>query len=98
MRHRLEYLIVRALIAIVGVTPGPIVRAAGTMLGLAFYTLDGAHRRIAQRNLATAFPSRPAANQLPVVTVPALSVNPPKPPPGFPSHSSCVTLTTPPST
>ena len=59
MRHRLEYLIVRALIAIVRVTPGGAVRAAGTLLGLAFYTLDGAHRRIAQRNLATAFPSRP---------------------------------------
>ena len=58
MRHRLEYLVVRALIAVVRVTPAVIVRAAGTLLGLAFYTLDGAHRRIAQRNLATAFPSR----------------------------------------
>jgi Kdo2-lipid IVA lauroyltransferase/acyltransferase len=58
MRHRLEYLIVRALIAIVRVTPAVIVRGAGTVLGLAFYTLDGAHRRIAQRNLETAFPSR----------------------------------------
>jgi Kdo2-lipid IVA lauroyltransferase/acyltransferase len=58
MRHRLEYLIVRALIAVVRVTPAAIVRGAGTFLGLAFYTLDGAHRRIAQRNLATAFPSR----------------------------------------
>jgi len=63
MRHRLEYWIVRSLIAIVRVTPGPLVRAAGTMLGLAFYTLDGAHRRIAQRNLATAFPSRPEAER-----------------------------------
>ena len=59
MRHRLEYLIVRALIAVVRVTPAVVVRAAGTVLGLAFYTIDGAHRRIAQRNLATAFPSRP---------------------------------------
>ena len=58
MRHRLEYLIVRAAIGVVRVTPGFIVRGAGTFLGLAFYTLDGAHRRIAQRNLATAFPSR----------------------------------------
>ncbi len=60
MRHRFEYLIVRTLIAIVRVTPAVIVRGGGTVLGLAFYALDGAHRRIAQRNLATAFPSRPA--------------------------------------
>ena len=42
---------------------GRCVRGAGTLLGLAFYTLDGAHRRIAQRNLATAFPSRPEAER-----------------------------------
>jgi len=59
MRHRLEYLIVRALIGIVRVTPGAIVRGVGTLLGMAFYALDAPHRRIAQRNLATAFPSRP---------------------------------------
>jgi KDO2-lipid IV(A) lauroyltransferase len=63
MRHRLEYLIVRALVAIVRVTPGPIVRGVGTLLGLAFYTIDGAHRRTAQRNLETAFPSRPDAER-----------------------------------
>jgi KDO2-lipid IV(A) lauroyltransferase len=63
MRHRLEYLIVRALIAIVRVTPGVIVRAAGTALGLAFYTIDRPHRRIAERNLARAFPSRPEAER-----------------------------------
>jgi KDO2-lipid IV(A) lauroyltransferase len=63
MRHRLEYLIVRALIAVVRVTPAAVVRGVGTLLGLAFYTIDGAHRRIAQRNLATAFPSRPQAER-----------------------------------
>ena len=63
MRHRLEYLIVRALVAIVRVTPGVIVRAAGTVLGLAFYTIDRAHRRIAERNLATAFPARSPAER-----------------------------------
>jgi len=63
MRHRLEYVIVRALIAIVRVTPGPIVRGVGTVLGLAFYTIDFAHRRIALQNLATAFPSRPDAER-----------------------------------
>ena len=60
MRHRIEYLLVRVLIAVIRVTPGPLVRAGGTFVGLAFYTLDRAHRRIAQRNLAAAFPARPA--------------------------------------
>ena len=63
MRHRLEYVMVRALIAIVRVTPGVLVRGAGTVLGLAVYTVDGAHRRIAERNLATAFPARPEAER-----------------------------------
>src|SRR5439155_1145246 len=60
MRHRLEYAAVRALIVAVRVMPIRLVRACGTALGLAFYTLDGAHRRIAHRNLAAAFPARPA--------------------------------------
>ena len=63
MKHRLEYVIVRALIAIVSVTPDVLVRACGTALGLAFYTIDRAHRRIAERNLAAAFPARPAAER-----------------------------------
>jgi lauroyl/myristoyl acyltransferase len=65
MRHRLEYLIVRALVAIVRVTPGVIVRGAGTVLGLAFYTIDRAHWRIAERNLATAFPAVRQPNAAP---------------------------------
>jgi KDO2-lipid IV(A) lauroyltransferase len=60
MRHRFEYLAVRMLVAILRVTPDAVVRAGGTLLGLAFYTVDRAHRRIAERNLAAAFPSRPA--------------------------------------
>ena len=58
MRHRLEYVIVRVLIALVRVMPGPLMRAGGTILGLALYAIDRGHRRIAQRNLATAFPTR----------------------------------------
>jgi KDO2-lipid IV(A) lauroyltransferase len=38
--------------------PGPLVRGCGAALGLAFYTFDGAHRRIAKSNLAEAFPVR----------------------------------------
>lgn len=60
MRHRLEYLIVSWLIRAVRLMPDRLVRALGSALGLAFYTFDRAHRRIAERNLATAFPSRPA--------------------------------------
>jgi KDO2-lipid IV(A) lauroyltransferase len=63
MRHRLEYLIVRVLIAIIRVTPPFLVRASGTLIGWAFYTVDRAHRRIALRNLATAFPARPEAER-----------------------------------
>jgi KDO2-lipid IV(A) lauroyltransferase len=59
MKQRIEYALVRMLIAIVRVVPDGLVRALGTLLGLAFYTLDGPHRRIAQRNLAAAFPGRP---------------------------------------
>ena len=60
MRHWLEYLAVRGLIVAVRFMPGWVVRACGTMLGVAFYTLDGGHRRIAQRNLEAAFPARSA--------------------------------------
>jgi KDO2-lipid IV(A) lauroyltransferase len=58
MRHRLEYAAVRAAMAMVQVMPDWMVRTCGTALGLAFYLLDGAHRRIAHRNLAAAFPTR----------------------------------------
>jgi KDO2-lipid IV(A) lauroyltransferase len=63
VRHRLEHAIVRTLIGIVRIVPGPLLRASGTVLGLAFYTIDRAHRRIAERNLATAFPSRSASER-----------------------------------
>src|SRR4051794_4684955 len=63
MKHRIEYLLVRALIGVVRVTPDPLVRAGGTVLGLMFYTVDRAHRRIAERNLAAAFPARPASER-----------------------------------
>ena len=58
MKHRIEYWLVRMLILMVRVMPDALVRASGTLLGFAFYTIDGAHRRIAHRNLAAAFPGR----------------------------------------
>jgi Kdo2-lipid IVA lauroyltransferase/acyltransferase len=56
----MEFLAVRVLIVVLRVTPDALVRAGGTMLGLAVYTIDRAHRRIAERNLAAAFPARPS--------------------------------------
>jgi KDO2-lipid IV(A) lauroyltransferase len=63
VKHRIEYLIVRTLIAIVRVMPDALLREVGRTLGLAFHTFDRAHRRIAQRNLERAFPMRPAAER-----------------------------------
>ena len=58
MKHRLEYALVKALFVVIRVVPDPLVRAAGTLLGRAFYAVDRGHRRTAQRNLASAFPAR----------------------------------------
>jgi KDO2-lipid IV(A) lauroyltransferase len=58
MRHRLEYAGVRLLQAVVRLMPAGLVDRCGAVLGLIFYTVDGAHRRIAERNVAAAFPSR----------------------------------------
>ena len=60
MRHRVEFALVRLLIAGVRVMPDGLVRRLGTLLGRAFYTFDRAHRRIAERNLEMAFPARSA--------------------------------------
>jgi KDO2-lipid IV(A) lauroyltransferase len=67
MRHRLEYLAVRSLVAVVAVMPNWLVHACGTALGLMFYVFDGAHRRVATRNVTAAFPSRPARERRAIV-------------------------------
>jgi KDO2-lipid IV(A) lauroyltransferase len=58
MKYRLEYALVKTLFVVVRLMPDPLVRAAGTLLGRAVYTFDRARRRIAHRNLASAFPGR----------------------------------------
>jgi Kdo2-lipid IVA lauroyltransferase/acyltransferase len=63
VKHRVEYLIVRLLIAAVRVMPDALVRSCGSLIGLAFYTVDGVHRRIAHQNLAAAFPVRAAGER-----------------------------------
>jgi KDO2-lipid IV(A) lauroyltransferase len=63
VRHRLEYVIVRTLIAGMRLMPFWLVDRCGALLGLAFYAFDGSHRRIAERNVASAFPSRPVTER-----------------------------------
>ena len=63
MKHRLEYLAVRALVAAVRFMPFALVDRLGALLGRAFHACDGAHRRIAETNVAVAFPSRPRGEQ-----------------------------------
>jgi len=63
MRFRLEYAAARVLVALVGAMPDRLVRASGTAVGLFFYAVDRKHRRIADRNLAAAFPSRTPAER-----------------------------------
>ena len=60
MRHRFEFLTVKAIVTIVRLMPHALVHALGGALGLAFHLLDRAHRRIAEHNLAVAFPARSA--------------------------------------
>ncbi len=63
MRHWIEYVLVQFVRAVVWLLPIPAVRAAGTFVGLTFYALDRVHRRVADTNLATAFPQRTAAER-----------------------------------
>lgn len=66
-RHRLEYAGVRFLIGAVRFMPPAVVDACGAALGLTFHTLDRAHRRVAERNVAAAFPTRTAAEHTAIV-------------------------------
>ena len=58
MRHRLEYLAVRSVAAVVRLLPMSSVRALGAAIGRLAYLIDAPHRRIAMENLAAAFPAR----------------------------------------
>jgi KDO2-lipid IV(A) lauroyltransferase len=61
VRHRLEYWAVAFMRALVGVLPGRVVRGMGAAVGVAFYTVDRSHRRVALTNLAQCFPMRSEA-------------------------------------
>ena len=58
MRHRLEYMAVVAIRAVLGVLPHRMVRSCGALLGVLFYAVDRGHRRVALTNLEQCFPSR----------------------------------------
>ncbi len=58
-RHRLEYRAVLATSAFVNALPRGVAVRVGRWLGLAFYALDGPHRRLTLANLAAAFPRQP---------------------------------------
>ena len=61
LRHRIEYRLVVAVRAIVGILPDAIARGIGTCIGLCFYAIDGGHRRLAVAQLRAAFPVRSQA-------------------------------------
>jgi Kdo2-lipid IVA lauroyltransferase/acyltransferase len=58
LKHRLEFAAVRTVVTAVRMLPMRLVLAAGSLLGRAFYLLDGPHRRLAMSNLQRAFPHR----------------------------------------
>jgi KDO2-lipid IV(A) lauroyltransferase len=67
MKDWIEYAAVRAALAIVRVLPMPLVDRLGALLGGLFFALDRAHRRVAERNVAAAFPARTPAEQRAIV-------------------------------
>jgi KDO2-lipid IV(A) lauroyltransferase len=67
LRHRIEDLGVQLVTAAVRPMPPALVSACGSLLGLMFYAVDRGHRRVAQRNVAAAFPGRSGAEHARIV-------------------------------
>jgi KDO2-lipid IV(A) lauroyltransferase len=63
VRDAIEYWAVVTVRAIACRLPDSIVTAWGTVLGLIFYTVDRAHRRVALTNLEQCFPNRSASER-----------------------------------
>ncbi len=62
LRHRLEYAAVAGVIQLARLLPMQGVLSIGSLLGMAFYTFDRSHRRLAIKNLQAAFPLRSEAD------------------------------------
>lgn len=60
-RHRAEYALVVIVRGVVRILPDVLSRAIGTVIGLTFYAVDRAHRRVAIHQLRAAFPTREPA-------------------------------------
>ena len=67
MKHRLELAAVKLTVALVRRMPWGLVERIGTMVGRLVYLVDRPHRRIAERNVAAAFPVRPEAERRRIV-------------------------------
>jgi KDO2-lipid IV(A) lauroyltransferase len=63
MRDAIEYGAVVAARGMARRLPDAAVSALGSAIGLAFYTLDRSHRRVALTNLEQCFPNRPASER-----------------------------------
>jgi len=63
MRDAIEYWAVVAARGVATRLPEPVVDAIGAAIGLAFYTLDWQHRRVALANLEQCFPNKPASER-----------------------------------
>ncbi|HTI41889.1 MAG TPA: lysophospholipid acyltransferase family protein [Vicinamibacterales bacterium] len=63
MIRAVEFAAVRIVAAVVSVLPIPVVRSLGAGIGRAAYLVDRTHRRVAMKNLAAAFPTRPEAER-----------------------------------
>lgn len=63
MREELEYVVVWALVSLLGALPRGAARAVGAGVGAAAYTLLGGLRRTGLRNLELAFPEKTAAER-----------------------------------
>jgi KDO2-lipid IV(A) lauroyltransferase len=63
LREALEYAALRLLIALLGLLPRPLARAAGAAIGSAAWHLLGRLRRVGLRNLELAFPEKSLAER-----------------------------------
>ncbi len=63
MMYRLQYLLLAALVRLVGMLPRPLARAVGTTVGRLVYLLHPRLRRVGMRNLEMAFPAKSIAER-----------------------------------